>query len=139
MRRVMMVTLAMLLLSAATPHCWDVAAGASEGGPDYSTIAGPTVELLAVVLPPMVIIEGEVVPVTLDLPWFLCIHSYEASGWHNHIDGGLQIIPPTWKSQGGHEYAPHAGDATVIEQIDIGRNVLTSGGVRQWSTWRMCP
>lgn len=39
---------------AAVPHCWGSAAGASEGGPDYRAVAGPTVELLAVMLPPMV-------------------------------------------------------------------------------------
>lgn len=115
------------------------AAPSASGAPDYEAQAQvPPDYQAATIAPDLVVIEGETVPVTLDLPWFLCIHSREASGWHNHIDGGLQIIGQTWRDQGGHEYAPHAGDATVLEQLDVGRRVLSSGGVRQWSTWRFC-
>jgi hypothetical protein len=83
-------------------------------------------------------LEGELVAATLDLPWFLCIHSHEASGWHNHRDGGLQIIPSTWRAYGGREFAPYAGDATIEEQLEVGRRVLTGGGESQWTTWRRC-
>lgn len=83
-------------------------------------------------------LEGELVPNSLAMGWLLCIHSFEASGWHNHRDGGLQIIPSTWRSYGGLEYAPVAGEAPIEQQITVALRVLDAAGATQWSTWRRC-
>lgn len=84
-------------------------------------------------------LEGELVPNSLAMGWILCIHAQEASGWHNHRDGGMQIIPSTWRAYGGLEWAPVAGEAPIEQQIVVAFRVLDGGGVTQWpNTWRRC-
>lgn len=54
MRRLVGALIVCVVVVAAVPHCWETDAGASGGGPDYGAVAGSTVELQAVMLPPMV-------------------------------------------------------------------------------------
>jgi hypothetical protein len=47
-------------------------------------------------------------------------------------DGGLQFLPSTWLGFGGGVYAPHAYQATKLEQISIAERVLAIQGSKAW-------
>lgn len=115
-------------------------AGAQEGGPDYGPLGGPTVELQAVVLPDLVVIDGEPVPAALDLPVWVAINGFEhAHVWHNEdgrdnlYGGGLQFYLGTWRSMGCTVFAPYPAAASIADQIECGRWTLTaSSWAQQW-------
>jgi hypothetical protein len=110
-----------VIVLAAVPHCWDTAAGASEGPP-----------------PPEVV--QSLVENTLDLSAWLGINRYEhAHVWHNEdgrdrtFRGGLQFYPGTWRALGCGEFAPSPEAASINEQIACGRRALASSSwAQQW-------
>jgi len=58
------------------------------------------------------------------------------SRWHtntgNGYYGGLQVAPSTWRSYGGHRYAPRADLATRAQQIAVGREIARHRGLAPW-------
>jgi hypothetical protein len=59
--------------------------------------------------------------------------------WHintgNGFSGGLQWHPDTWRRAGGHEYAPHAWQATREQEIAVAEAWLAR---TSWSQWPAC-
>jgi resuscitation-promoting factor RpfB len=76
----------------------------------------------------------ELVPWAMDLQEWETLNDCESNDWHldSRYDGGLQFDPPTWLAYGGGEFAPFAFQASIAEQIEVGRRVRTAAGWGQW-------
>lgn len=53
----------------------------------------------------------------------------------NPFSGGIQILPDTWRRNGGLEFAERPSQATRAEQIVVGRAIADAAG---WSQWPGC-
>jgi hypothetical protein len=123
-----------VIVFAAVPHCWDTAAGASEGPPPPEVVQSLADQGV------LVLVDGEYVENTLDLSAWLGINRYEhAHVWHNEdgrdrtFRGGLQFYPGTWRALGCGEFAPSPEAASINEQIACGRRALASSSwAQQW-------
>ena len=82
-------------------------------------------------------IAGESVPWALDLYDWQQLAACESGGdWHintgNGFYGGVQIALGTWYMAHGDQFAPRPDLASVAEQIEVARRILTAGGESQW-------
>jgi hypothetical protein len=57
--------------------------------------------------------------------------------WHieGEHSGGLQFAYSTWRSAGGTKYAPTAGGATPMQQVEIAKAWLAR---TSWAQWPNC-
>lgn len=146
--RTMFVGIALSVIVAAVPHCWETAAGASEPVAKQDTKAPVHVETLAEYLERtgfIVMVDGEWVLNTPDLPAWLGVNSFEhAHVWHNEdgrdrgFGGGLQIFQDTWVRNGCQEYAPTPARAVINDQIACGRRIkdaVDAEGHNGWTQW----
>ena len=75
---------------------------------------------------------------TLDVPnavWSALADCATGGNWTfdgRHADGGLAISPATWKTFGGADFAPTAGEASQSEQIIVGERIAALQGAAAW-------
>lgn len=145
-RRLITLFLVLGVVVAATPHCWDVAAGASE--PTATKTSGKVPETLGQYLERtgvVVMVDGEWVQNTQDLwAWLGLNHFEHANVWHDEdgrdglYSGGLQFYPPMWDHMGCDEFAPTPARASINDQIACGRRLkdaVDAEGHNGWGQW----
>jgi hypothetical protein len=123
---------------AATPHCWDVAAGAQEGGPDYRAVVPPPEYQPAAIAPEFIEVDGEPVLAALDVPVWLALADCEwRAGWHertsgNRFYGRFQWVLSTWRSLAATSGFAFPDEAPIGVQLDAARENLDRSGWGQW-------
>lgn len=149
----LLVALAMALLGCADPAPAAVAAASSTTGTTLasttSTTTTPPTTLPTTVTTPTSAVStsaptevGKAVPTDQDFERLRaceCPTGSKGAPWHcntgNGYEGGLQFDNPTWLGYGGGEFADHAYDATIAEQIEVGLRLWYDRG---WQPWPTC-